>query len=96
MKATHLKLMPQPLNVQGVEETLGTPAFEARYYGIVRLIAEVLDQAVEVGSCYMTIGTSRNVQSLLVTVVDTGGRLYAGATDLEGLSAECLLLSDAP
>jgi hypothetical protein len=50
---------------------------DAPEYDLLRLIAQVLDEAASVGECYMVLGTNRTGQAYMITISEGGDKMYA-------------------
>jgi len=63
------------------------------YTGLLQLIGDVCDAAASGADCYLTLGASRDKQSLLLTITQDGAKAYLSEFSLLGLAkvAETLL-----
>jgi len=59
------------------------------YLDILRVIADVLDFAVDGHDSYLTIGTNKGKDNCLMTIKQDGHAAYVSALDLRGLSEAC-------
>jgi hypothetical protein len=54
---------------------------------LLQLMADVCDSAANGSDCYITLGASRDKQSLLMTITQDGAKAYLSEFTLRGLSA---------
>lgn len=93
MRAKDNRAAVMPDNEAALDQQLKTAKGQAEYQGLVRLIAQVLDQAVSGADCNMRIGTTKRRDALIITVYQDGEPMYATGQDWQALlkAAEGLL-----
>ena len=73
-------------HVEAVCKTFGK---DQSFTDLLRVVADVIDYAVSGHDSYLTIGTNKANDALLLTIKQDGHRAYVSALDLAGLSEAC-------
>jgi len=74
------QLKEADLNLEEVSENFP-------YSGLIRLIADVLDNAIGGNNTYMTIGATKDKAAIIVTVSVEGNKMYVNGSSLVEISA---------
>jgi hypothetical protein len=59
------------------------------YLDLLRVIADVVDYAADGHDSYLTLGTNKSKDNVLMTIKQDGRAAYVSALDLRGLSEAC-------
>jgi len=74
------------IHVESVIKTFGK---DQAFTDFLRVIADVLDYACDGHDSYLTLGTNKANDAILLTIKQEGKRAYVSALDLAGLSEAC-------
>lgn len=77
-------------NLAAVERVTKAGTKLEPYYGLVAILADVVDTAARGDECYLTFGLSRNRDQIMLTVHIGRDALYASGASLVEVSKVCI------
>jgi len=78
-----------PINVELIQKAAKDKDLIALYAGLLLVIADALDIAVQGGNAYVSIGLTRKRDAIVLTVKDGNMAAYATGANITQLSVDC-------
>lgn len=79
----------EPINLQMVDSSIKAKTTHNDYHGLLRVIADMLDYAIEGNQSYCTLGLSRDGSGVLLTVTQDHKKGYFAGATLADVSRHC-------
>ena len=96
LKAKKVVAQIQPVNVSALRNAENTPLKKTPYYTLLRLLAEGCDSNAKGVNFYSTLGSTKSLEAISITVNLDGDKDAAYATTLIDLCVELARMLDAP
>jgi len=75
--------------LETLDQELASKTKAEPYHPMIRLIADVLDNAIKGDNCYLTIGTTRDQSAIILSLTVEGQKIYVSSATLYELAGRC-------